>query len=210
MRSSVVLPAPFGPSSPVTPGPIDNVTSSSACVERNDLVTLSTSTVFIVSPPMACPISKRSWRIYQHQGYRGNDRQNDLATRAESDEPVDHRPASARRGAQRSSAPTTRRPPPPWPPGLASQLATTIVTADMQTDGSSHAAAVHPHVGNATANSPVTAARGTTTAGRPPSEQQLEPRCGRGDDQLASGIVGPRTRMPPRSPPTSGAATRNR
>ena len=44
-RISVVLPAPFGPSRPVTPGPNEQLSSDSATFCRNHTDTLSTVTV---------------------------------------------------------------------------------------------------------------------------------------------------------------------
>ena len=45
MRSSVVLPAPLGPSKPVTPGPKAQVRSDTATFWPNHLETARTSTV---------------------------------------------------------------------------------------------------------------------------------------------------------------------
>ena len=44
-RNSVDLPAPFGPSNAVTPGPTENVTSDTATTSPNDLVTFVTATI---------------------------------------------------------------------------------------------------------------------------------------------------------------------
>ena len=50
IRSSVVLPAPFGPSSPNTPGPVSSVTPATAWVRPNRLVTSPISTFMTFLP----------------------------------------------------------------------------------------------------------------------------------------------------------------
>ena len=48
-RIRVVLPAPFGPSSPVTPGPNEQLSSDSATLAPNHTETSSTSTVGVAA-----------------------------------------------------------------------------------------------------------------------------------------------------------------